>query len=274
MLKSRLWRGATLVTAACGLAAALAGTGTAVAAAPAPVAVTIATKSALPKVDGDTLVLFLGDGSAAAATVSGTVTGAASGDRVTLMARKFGVADYSAAGPPVTAAGGTVKYSFSVRPGLATSYEVQVTDPSGDVTSAARTVYVVPLGVATGKAGCGRPTCHIKLRVKVKVPISAYATESAKHWYLYSRLFLSNNGKPKPPKLVELDHSATASKPAKLQTYEFAVTVRYTFRIGNHAYRYAVEFCTRDSEAKDGVGLPGHHGCGRKWVSAHPNYLG
>jgi hypothetical protein len=283
MLKSRFWRGAALVAAVCGLVGA--GAGTAVAASPAAgtATVTIAAKSAFKPVTGDTFVLFLGSGTSPAATLSGTVTGATADDSltVTLLARKFPATDYSAASKLAKTASstGTASYSFTVRPGLATSYEVQVTDVTdADTvigTSPAKTVYVVSPASLSGKTGCSRPTCHITLKVSVKVPISAYGAETAKHWYLYSRLFLSKHGEPKPPKLLELNHSATASKPAKLHTYEFTVTIRFTFRIGAHdGYRWAINFCTKDSEAKDGVGLPGGHGCGNKWISADPAYLG
>jgi hypothetical protein len=277
MLKSRFWRGAALVAAVCGLVGA--GAGTAVAASPAAaISFTIASKSALKPVSGHTLVVFLGTGNTAAATVSGKATGAPIADQVTLMAEKFGATTYSATGTPMTVTSANQgSYSFTVRPGLATSYKVEVTD-SGTVvaTSTVKTmVYVVSPASLSGKTGCSRPTCHITLKVSVKVPISAYGAETAKHWYLYSRLFLSKHGEPKPPKLLELNHSATASKPAKLHTYEFTVTIRFTFRIGAHdGYRWAINFCTKDSEAKDGVGLPGGHGCGNKWISADPAYLG
>jgi hypothetical protein len=276
MLKSRLWRGAALVTAVSGLVGA--GAGTAVAASPATATVTIAAKSAFQPVTGDTFVIFLGSGTTDAATISGTVTGATSGDSltVTLLGRKFGAAGYSATSKHVTTASSSGNsYSFTVRPGLATSYEVQVTDAGAIIgTSPAKAVYVVPPASLTGKTGCSRPVCHITLKVSVKVPISAYATETAKHLYLYSRLFLAKRGEPAPPKLLELSSTATASKPAKLHTYEFTVTIRFAFRIGEDGYRWSINFCTKDSEAKDGVGLPGQHGCGNKWISADPAYLG
>jgi hypothetical protein len=275
MLKSGLWRGAALVTASCGLIGAGAGAAAAAVAAPAAATVTIGTKSALKPVDGHTLVVFLGTGKTNAARVSGTVTGAAAGDQVTLLAKRFGAARYSATGGAITLTSATASYSFTVRPGLATSYEAQVTG-SGTVvgTSPARTVYVEAHGAITGKTRCSRPVCHIKLRVWVKVPTSAYATEAAKHWYLYSRLFLSAHGKPASPKVLKLNHRATASRPTRLHTYEFVVTVRYAFRIGRDAYSWNVGFCTKDSERNDGLGLPGQHGCGNKWISANPAYLG
>lgn len=239
-------------------------------------AVSIAVKSAVPKISGDTLVVFLG-GKYASATVRGTVTGAASGDIATLLARKFGAASYSPAGTPVTLGASPARYSFTVRPQLATRYKVQVSaaDSPGTVlgTSAPATVYVTASAALTGSGHCTRPVCHIKLHLWAKVPAAAYRAETAKHWYLYSRLRLAARRIPAPPKVLELDHKATASAPLRLHAYEFRVTLRFTFRIGNHAYRYRIDACTKDSESADGLGLPGRHGCGNKWISA-TRYLG
>jgi hypothetical protein len=270
MQKSRLGRGTAVIAAACGLAGAGAGTavaapgGHATAAAPS---ITITTKSGLPKVGGHTLVTFLG--TQRTATISGSVTGATAGDPATLLAKAHGASTYSQAGTPVKL-GSTGTYSFKVTPSVATSYEVQV----GSGTSGSAMVYVTPHASVTGKRSCTRPVCHIKLRVWVKVPSAAYAKEAAKHWYLYSRLRLSAGREPAAFKALELNHSATASKATKLHSYEFVVTLRYAFKIGNDAFRWAVNFCTRDSETADGIGLPGTHGCGNKWISATSAYLG
>jgi hypothetical protein len=270
MQKSRLWRGTAVIAAACGLAGAGAGTAVAApgghAAAAAP-SITITTKSGLPKVSGHTLVTFLG--TQRTATVSGSVTGAAAGDQATLLAEPHGVHAYSQVGAPVTLTSASA-YSFKVTPSVATSYEVQV----GSGTSVAAMVYVTPHASVTGKRSCTRPVCHIKLRVWVKVASAAYAKEAAKHWYLYSRLRLSATREPAAFKALELNHGATASKATKLHSYEFVVTLRYTFKIGNDAFRWAVNFCTKDSETADGIGLPGTHGCGNKWISATSAYLG
>jgi hypothetical protein len=269
MYKSRLWRAAAAALAACGIAGAGAGTAAAAPAAPAAIKVTIATRSAHPKVSGQTLVVFLGRD--AVATISGSVTGAASGDLATLLAEPFGSTTFSAVGQPVTLhpSGGTASYSFKARPQVATRYEVQVSD-SGTATSAARTVYVTAHGALTGKTSCSRPVCHIKLHLWVKLPTRTYATEAAKHWYLYSRLRLNTS---RTPTELRLNHNATASRPTRLHSYEYVRTLRYKFRIGRHSYRWRVGLCTRDTEARDGLGLPGHHSCGDKWVSATA-YLG
>jgi hypothetical protein len=280
MQKSRLWRGTAVLAAACGLAGA--GAGTAVAATTAAagttgaaaVAVTITTKSSLAKVSGHTLVVFRGSPKAATAIVSGTVTGAASGATATLLAKRFGAMTYTKAASPVALhpRHGAAPYSFRVHPAFATSYQVQVS--GGAATSAARTVYVTPGASITGKRSCSRPVCHIRLQVRVKVPSTAYATETAKHWFLYSRLHLGSGRAPAAPKILMLSHSATASKPQRLHPNEFVVTLRFAFRIGNHSFRWRINFCTRDSEAQDGLGLPDHHRCGNKWISATRPYLG
>jgi hypothetical protein len=272
MQKSRLWRGTAVLAAACGLAGAEAGT--AAAASPAAISVSITTKSALAHVSGHTLVVFRGSPRVATAIVSGAVRGAASGAQATLLAKRFGAKAYSPAASPVTLhpSHGAAPYSFRVHPAFATSYRVQVAGAAA--TSAARTVYVTPSATVTGKRSCSRPVCHLKLRVTVKVPSSAYATETAKHWFLYSGLRLGSGRAPAPPKILKLSHSATASKPQRLHPNQFVVTLRFRFNIGNHAFRWRLNFCTRDSEATDGIGLPEHHRCGNEEISATRPYLG
>jgi hypothetical protein len=270
------WHHLTAAAVAVGLAVAPAVPALAARQAAAPVSITIAAKSPLPKITGYTLVEFRA-GSDADATVRGTVTGAASGATATLLARPFGASGYAPSGRPVTLGASPAAYSFPVRPQRATSYEVRVAAPGGGKvlgTSAPVTVYVGASGVLTGSRHCGRPVCHIKLHVWVKVPASAYRIEAAKHWYLYSRLRLNAHHVPGRLKVLELNSKATASRPRKLHAYEFLVTLHFTFRIGRDAYRWQVNFCTKDSEHADGLGLPGRHGCGSKWIPVRPRYLG
>jgi hypothetical protein len=251
----------------------------AAAASPAAVTITIGTRSALPKVTGRTLVAYRGPSGSTVATVSGTVSGAHRGDKATLLYEPFGATTY-AKGGSVTLTGGTARYSFRVRPKIATNYRIQVTGTGlGPVPdSAVRTVFVEALGAVTGKRSCARPArpvCHITLRLWVSVPASTYRTEAAKHWYLYAGLRLARSGRPRAPKTLTLSRTATASRPQRKHLYEFVITLRYRFRIGQHdAFTWRVNFCTRDSEGTDGLGLPGHHGCGNKRISARTSYLG
>ena len=44
--------------------------------------------------------------------------------------------------------------------------------------------------------------------------------------------------------------------------------------VGNDAYAWNWNTCSKDTEAEDGIGLPGNHGCGSKSVPASAVYLG
>jgi hypothetical protein len=56
---------------------------------------------------------------------------------------------------------------------------------------------------------------------------------------------------------------------------EYAVTVTFTFPIGKKdGYTWFWAACVQGSEAADGVGLPGGHGCGAKAIPAVHSYLG
>jgi hypothetical protein len=272
----RLWRAVAIVATSAAIAG-VTGATTAVASPSRAVGITIATKSRLSKVSGHTLVVFRGKGTGSA-TVSGKITGATAGDTATLLAKSFGQTKYHQVGKKTLAAGGAA-YTFRVSPKLATAYQVVVTAP-GSTTwlghSRASYVYVEGLGRVTGKQACTtRPVCRIKLRLFVTIPPATYRRESAKHWFLYSRLRLAASHKPPAPKFLRLDHSATASKAQRRHAFQFAVTLRFRFRIGKHdAYRWRVNFCTRDSEKADGLGLPGRHGCGDKVIKASKFYLG
>lgn len=275
MQHSRLWRATALIAAAGGLAGLGTAASAAAAASPAAVTVTIAATSAVRRVSGHTLVVFMGPRKTNMATVHGTVTGAAAGDTVTLLRESFGGTGFTGIAHHELRAAST--YSFAVKPSRRARYQVQVT--GSDITgtppaSPVATVYVTPHGSVTGGRHCGRPVCRIKLKVWVKVPAVAYRAEAAKHWYLYSRLKLAAHRKPAPPTVLRLNTHATASRRVKLHGYEFVVTLRFKFRVGNHGYRWRVGFCTRDAVGTDGIGMPGHHACGNKWISASRAYLG
>ena len=42
----------------------------------------------------------------------------------------------------------------------------------------------------------------------------------------------------------------------------------------NGYYDWQALTCSKDTEAADGIGLPGHHGCGDKTVPLQYSYLG
>lgn len=277
----------------------MASVGTAVAAS-SPVAVTIGTTSAFKPVSGDTFVRFLGPNITPDAVISGTVAGipAATTAAVTLLSKPFGASAFSAGRPvTLTLAGGAGSSSFSVAPAVATTYEVQVTETaaaspspspsssaptigSGPVlvaTSAARTVYVIADRAITGSVACARPArpvCHVNVSYTFRVPVSAIKAEMAKHLFLYSRVLLSRAGEPPAPKLLVLNTAATRGKVRKLTIRKFAFPAHYSVRVGSESFHYLISGCLQDTESKDGIGLPGRHGCGAKAVTVPGGYLG
>lgn len=277
---SKLWRIAAIAFAACGLAVTTAAPAMAQPTARASVGVTIGAHSRLPVVTHDVFVTFQNK-SFSAATISGAVTGATAGEVAALYARPF---PYTAKPAPVS--GHTVtltgaasqKYSFKVRPSVATRYTVRVwpsstvQSPAVDVSKTV-VVYVVTTQVVTHVTSCGRPVCHQSIRVTTRLPASAYRTEVRKRWFFYFGLKLAAHAEPGPPKTLTLK-AIKISKPRKVSATRFERTLSFSFRIGSHAYHWLADFCSKDTESKDGIGLPGSHHCGVKRISSRTVYLG
>jgi RNA polymerase sigma factor (sigma-70 family) len=237
--------------------------------------------SALPPVTGDTYVRYLG-GSDASAEISGQVNGATSGEIARLYARQF---PFTAAPVPAGSltlqpAGSTATYSFRVTPTLATRYQVELFRNSATAkpraTSMAMTIYVVAIPQRVGAPGCvGRPVCHLTETHDVFVPPSALRTEMSKSWYSYLGLNLSSSGTPPDPATLHLGAgNPVIGTPQPIAANEFSVTITYTFNIGSRAYHFHSTLCTKDTEAQDGIGLPGSHGCGNGSIPASTAYLG
>jgi hypothetical protein len=280
MRRARFWRLAVIAAAAGGLGLAAAGPALAAGSGRSGLAVTISTASTFVQVDGSTLVRFGGSAADGTATVSGTVTGIPAGQPavvVTLLDEPFGGDTFAAAGQQLTIsrhADGTASYSFPVAASLATTYEVQATaGPATPATSAPRTVYVIPQLTVSGSTACTRPLCTIHLTVTATYPPSAFPTESAKKFYLYGDFRHSATATPAIPARLRLSGSAARSvRDAARNTVTYSVGA--TYNIGTGGYQWKINYCTPDTEGQDGIGLPGHHGCGDPTVSATAAYLG
>lgn len=268
---------AVAVLAAAGLAAGLLWGNTA---GPAAVPVPISEKSAFPAVTGDVYVAYLG-GSQADADVYGEIRKVTDGEVAELFAQQFPFRQAPAEAGSVIlhTTGGTASYEFQVAPSLATRYQVKLfqnsTATTPFATSAVATIYVTLGGSAANPTTCGRPVCHESLLLINYVPPAALPTEMAKAWYPYFAVDLAPSKVPPGPQWLLLDAGdghVTASH--RVSADEFTATVTYTFRIGSDAYSWNWTACTTDTEAQDGFGLPGHHGCGDKRVLASAAYLG
>jgi hypothetical protein len=279
---SRIWRLAAPVAVAGGLIAA--GVAPAAQARPAAYGITISATS--PHYPGAVHGKVLGKFAlviykpfkpvkpiTSTAVISGNVTGASSGDTATLLAKPFGATKFAPTGTPAALSGAASQpYAFSVRPSLATAYEVQVsTGKTVDKTSAVQTVYVTAGEIPKrfhAKCGSGL-RCILTYRLYVNLPSSAYKTEAAKHVYLYEALFFG-----KHPTTFSLTPSATASKAHKVNAGEFYNLITFHVKFRSPTQNWDPASCSKDTESRDGLGLPGHHGCGEKRFSAKTVYLG
>jgi hypothetical protein len=279
---AKIWRRVVLVAAAAGLIGAGATSAIAASASATP-AVSVAISATSPhypgaingKVDGYAVVVYK-DRMRARSTgvVSGQVTGA-SGDVAELLAEPFGTTKFTATGLRKKLSASPARYDFDVLPSVETRYEVQVST-SGKVvaTSVSATVWVTDVGIVSDKHKTCSPaakpvSCAVYYQVREKIPAAAYATEAGKHFYLYQAV-----GYPGLPDIFTLAKTAGVSKVRKIYSGEFEVLLTFHIPLSHHAGTWLTTFCTRDTESSDGLGLPGHHGCGNWTVTVSAIYLG
>ena len=275
----RAWRGVTVVALTGGVAIAAQSAALVPAQAATPT-ITIAATSKIKPVTGFVYVGFH-SGSFSIAKIHGNVTGATTGEVATLYAQRF---PYTRPAKPVSSitlspAGATTPYSFTVTPALATRYKVELfagsTATTPLATSPAKNVYVIPGGVVKGGGSCGRPVCRQTLRIFTILPPSALKFEMSKHLYPYFGLRLGASAIPPPPKWLYLNAGhASVSSPRRISAGEYEQTLKFSFTIGNHSYNWSWTACLKDFVSKDGLGLPGHHGCGASRVLRTVAYLG
>ncbi|MGN6681432.1 MAG: hypothetical protein ACTHKL_27005 [Streptosporangiaceae bacterium] len=237
----------------------------ALATAPATATITIAAKSELPKITGDVLVIWRNH-ALHMATIHGRLTDGTEGDELALYAQQFPFHKAPVLLQSVSTSRANTPYSFDVFPMLATRYQVKFVDSvTGKPVAASPkvTVYAAAGPRASGGSPCRRRVCHQTWHLHVFVPPSTLRTEMPKRWFIYFGLALSRSHVPPPPKILKLSAgNPQVSRPRKINGQEYAVTIKFSFRIGKDRYFYSFFPCQRDAEAKDGLNLPGHHGCG------------
>lgn len=201
------------------------------------------------------------------AVISGKITGIEPGDVAKLLRESFGGHAFRPTGAIRELPGTSASYSFQVVPSVATRYEVQV----GTATSAPVIVYVTEAGIVSRQVkSCSSTGCTYSYLVREQVPGSAYATESGKHWYLYQAL-----GYPALPKFFMLSSTARATSLHRVTGSEFEITLSWRLNVSaKHETRWLTTFCTKDTESRDGLGLPGPHSCGVQRVPVSASYLG
>jgi len=248
-------------------------------AAPVAASLQITAKSSLLRETGFSYVEYR-QGADARAEVQGEIKGATSGEVAQLYAQPFPFKQAPAEIDAVILhpAGKAAKYVFTVTPALATRYKVELFQSSTAsnplASSATSTIYVVYSGNAANTPACSHPVCHQTLRLQIFVPASALNTEIAKHVYTYFGLTLSPTKVPAAPKYLLLGTGDPQVTTHRVSATEFDLTISFTFRIGNDGSSWNFNYCDNDTEAVDGVGLPGHHGCGEARIPDSAIYLG
>lgn len=241
--------------------------------------ITIFATSKLKVVTNDVFVVYQASNGFGSANIHGKITGAAVGDVAALYAQQFPYKTKPAPIASKTLTAGTQVYSFKVTPNLATRYALRLFPSSTSqaliATSKAQNLYVSPRGSFTPGQNCPRPLCHISLKIHEVLPSSALSTEMGKHVYPYFGVNLSPTKIPPAPKVLTLNAAhPVVSKLRKVNATEFTFSISWTFTIGNDAARWLPAECQKDSEGKDGLGLPGSHGCGAHQISATSFYIG
>jgi len=230
--------------------------------------ITIFATSKLPVVTNDVFVVYLG-GKYGSATIHGKITGAAAGEVAALYAQQFPYKKPPVRLGSVTLKSSTPVYSFPVTPILATHYVVKLfasgTAKAAIATSKVRNVYVLASGNVTGGKSCAndRPVCHETFHIYTIVPASALRTEMGKHIYPYVGVTLSPTSVPPPPKWLYLNaYHASVTAGRRINVGEFVHVFTFRFTIGNNGANFNWVTCDRDTVSRDGIGLPGSHGCG------------
>ena len=248
--------------------------------APATPTISIAATSRLPTVTGDVSVVFHAGSPLDAAHLSGTITHAVTGDVVRLLAQPFPFRAAPARVRSLTlSATGTDSYTFTVRPQIATRYTVELLAAGApatvQATSRRQPIYIQEGGTTSVRKTCRQPVCTAVIRLRLVMPASAVKRESAKHWYVYVGVHTGKAGDaPSIPRSLRLDTTAIVARAHRVSADTYTTSFRFSFRVGRAAFHWAWTACSKDTEAKDGFALPGHHGCGDKKISSKVVYLG
>jgi hypothetical protein len=100
------------------------------------------------------------------------------------------------------------------------------------------------------------------------------STEFSKKLYTYFAVNLQPKKAPPAPQTLFLGSGSPQVTMSRISATEFSTTVIFTYRIGNDYSTWNWATCSQDSLTEDGIGIPGHHGCGDQRISASAYYLG
>jgi len=245
---------------------------------PATISATAATNN--EPVGGDEYIEYAPNAAPGSgqAFLTGEIKGATTGEVVRLYAQQFPYTSAPVAVGSMTldAVGGVARYALSANPTLATRYQVRLlqnaTATTPLATSATNTVYVIDpvhedsASVITCTGTIGDATCHGTSTFTIYSPPSAIQAEMAKRVYQYIALVPAESNPPVP--LLQPDTDSTASAPERIADNAYKITLSYSYHSDNQI-AYAYDFCTEQSEAQDGIGVPAPPACGSDGISIY-----
>ena len=212
------------------------------------------------------------------AMVTGTATGISAGAVARLYASTF---PFKQPAVPVSSlslvvTSDSAEFSFTVAPTLETDYRVELfasaSSPTSEATSRSQTVYVSEYGIASNNETCGSGRCTIHINYTEVIQPTAVATEKAKHQYLYLSLPAAPGGVKPKPTTFHLVPATVSAPTVRGEHVTFKIAITYPEPVQRYWWYWIS--CTKDTLAKDGVGLPGHHGCGNSTLAPSTVYVG
>jgi hypothetical protein len=231
---------------------------------------------------GDVFVRYR-DGNSARAEIKGSVAGGKAGEIVRLYAQRFPFTSAPALADWVTlnpAANGTC-YAFTVTPTIATRYQVKLfANASASVplaSSVISTIYVLGYSRIVRNTGCvGVPVCHATVVSAVEDSPAGIKAALNDPWYAYLGITVGPAGSSvADPTSMQLGlGDAAITNVHRTGADSLSVTLTFSYNVGNDAYSLQYAECVKGIEAKDGLGLPGAHGCGDERVPVTTDYLG
>ena len=196
-----------------------------------------------------------------AATISGAVGSGQAGAAVQLQGSTFPYSSgFSVLAQSTTVAGGA--YSFKTNPVLATRYRVVlVAEPTS--VSPTITVYLTPPFINATRGRCpSAARCRRHFAADIVYPPGVAQKEIGKRAYFYFGIrYGSGRIPPKRLRLVGKGRQHLIGG----TSYQMGFTITFATPAAR-GYRYQWTVCLRDTEAQDGLGLPGHHHCGDRYL--------
>ena len=235
----------------------------------------------MPTVSGDVYVVYLG-GKQANAEVYGEISKAANGEVAELYAQQFPYQQRTTQAGSVILhpAGGTARYEFQVTPTLATRYRVELFQSSARRRPSPRRAPRPFMSAQLGTSGEYRDLQPPGLQRVATSDLYGAAFGAADRdvqaavSVLRHQPGAAKSLPPTPQWLYLGPATASSQHRTRISADRIQLYRDLLVQVGDDAYDWAWTRVPKATEAEDGIGLPGHHGCGDERVLHSASYLG